>query len=51
MTRAREPKRCTSSANLPLSSVPPVASTPMTPARVASAAGFTAGSMPTMGRP
>ncbi len=37
-------------ANLALCSVPVVASTPTRPLRVAAAAGFTAGSMPTMGQ-
>ncbi|MNT83959.1 hypothetical protein D3C72_2239050 [compost metagenome] len=49
ITRTSPAKRSSSAANLALFKVPVVASTPTTPLRVAAAAGFTAGSMPTMG--
>lgn len=50
MTRTSLAKRSSNAANFALFNVPVVASTPTTPERVASAAGLTAGSIPTSGR-
>ncbi|MNN94746.1 hypothetical protein D3C81_2134280 [compost metagenome] len=49
ITRTSLAKRSSKAAKRALFSVPVVASTPTTPLRVASAAGFTAGSIATMG--
>ncbi|MCY1457821.1 hypothetical protein D9M71_751470 [compost metagenome] len=50
ITRTSLAKRSSKAANFALCKVPVVASTPTTPVRVAAAAGFTAGSMPTIGQ-